>query len=181
MVVHRRLRAPLSGGLFLGLALLLAGCIQPPEPGPAPSADPGAGTPDPEGPRPPGSENESKKLARVGNKDDAGVAGQPDWNAMAAQLKTEVEPRLPDPLPASAEVACQAMLDAAISFYESTEPNTDHRKRRRAELAATREADQKACVANTSIKAAACVSVLLGDRNSEFPWLLDQCSRAFPG
>ncbi len=177
MVVVPRPRAARSFGVAAALALLLAGCIQPPEPGSGPSADPGAGTPEPAEPRPPAS---AKKLARVGNRDEGGVAGQPDWDAMAAELRTEVEPRLPDPLPASTAIACGAMLDAAVSFYESTEPNTPHRKRRRAELAATREADEKACVAHTSIKAAACVTVLLGDRSSEFPWLLDQCSRAFP-
>ncbi|NJK33282.1 MAG: CapA family protein [Deltaproteobacteria bacterium] len=32
----------------------------------------------------------------------------------------------------------------------------------------------------TSIAATVCVTLLLGDRDSEFPWLLDQCSRAYP-
>ena len=45
---------------------------------------------------------------------------------------------------------------------------------------ATREADQAACESRTSVAAATCVTILLGDKNAEFPWLLDQCMRAYP-
>jgi len=30
------------------------------------------------------------------------------------------------------------------------------------------------------VRAASCVQLRLGDRDAELPWLLDQCSRAFP-
>ncbi len=117
---------------------------------------------------------------RVGNPSNTGMDTVPDWDAMARDLRMQVGPRLPDPLPTQAEPACEQMLDAARDFYTSTEINPEHQKRRRAELAATRDADMSACVAQTSVAAATCVTILLGDRDSEFPWLLDQCSRAFP-
>jgi len=72
------------------------------------------------------------------------------------------------------------MLDAARSFYEATERDPLRRAARVADLDATREDDLAACVDTTSIAAASCVTVLLGDKDSEFPWLLDQCSRAYP-
>ena len=129
-------------------------------------------------PRQPGQEPAETK---VGNGDPSGVDNQPDWNTMADELRGRVGPRLPDPLPPSREAACQGMLDAALRFYRATEPNEDRQGDRVAELTASRERDIAACVESTSVEAAACVTVLLSDRDSEFPWLLDQCMRAYPG
>jgi len=119
-------------------------------------------------------------LARVANSDPSGADNQPDWNDLARQTKEMVGPRLPDPLPTDQAATCAKMLDAALTFYDATEADPLHKAARREELLATREADQKACEAQTSISAALCVTLLLGDKNAEFPWLLDQCTRAFP-
>lgn len=129
-------------------------------------------------PRMPGAKVET--TTKVGNTDPSGVDNQPNWDAMAQELRVRVHPRLPDPLPADAPTACATMLDAARSFYTNTEPDPGRRQARLDELAATRQADERACIETTSIQAAACVTVLLSDRDSEFPWLLDQCMRAYP-
>ena len=126
-------------------------------------------------PRPPGSTG-----SKVGNSDPHGVENQPDWEEMAKELRVRVGPRMPPELPSDETVACNQMLDAVVEFYDATERSEARREQRRAELAATREADLRDCVATTSIEAAVCVSILLRDRNSEYPWLLDQCDRAYP-
>lgn len=104
----------------------------------------------------------------------------PDWDKLAQDLKQRVGPRLPDPLPTDPEAVCNEMLDAARLFYESTEVNPEHKKQRLAQMDATRESDLAGCVQDTSIAAASCVTILLGDHSAEFPWLVDQCSRAYP-
>jgi hypothetical protein len=104
----------------------------------------------------------------------------PDWDALARDLRVRVDPRLPNPLPTDLEAACARMLDEALAFYVETEINPEHQRRLRAQMASTRDADFEACVKETSVAAATCVTILLGDRNAEFPWLLDQCSRAYP-
>ena len=105
---------------------------------------------------------------------------QPNWDAMAAELAKRVQPRMPEALPSDPAVACGEMLDAAKGFYEATERDPLRRAARVADLEATRDDDLKSCVEGTSVAAATCVTILLGDRDSEFPWLLDQCSRAYP-
>lgn len=117
---------------------------------------------------------------RVGNPSNTGMDTVPDWNALARDLRARVGPRMPDALPTDPKAACARMLDEALAFYVETEINPEHQRRRRAEMASTRDADLKGCVADTSVAAATCVTILLGDRNTEFPWLLDQCSRAYP-
>jgi hypothetical protein len=104
----------------------------------------------------------------------------PDWEALARELRERVGPRMPDPLPTDPAQACADMLDAARAFYAATEVNPEHRRRREAEMDETRTADLAACVEHTSLAAASCVTILLSDHSSEFPWLLDQCSRAYP-
>src|SRR5690606_26392024 len=74
---------------------------------------------------------------------------------------------------------CGAMLDEALAFYQHVEGG-EQREARIAELQSTRERDLEGCIRETSIAAALCVTILLRDRDSEFPWLLDQCSRAYP-
>lgn len=125
-------------------------------------------------------DRDSKKLARVANSDPSGADNQPDWNDLARQTKEMVAPRLPDPLPTDHAKVCEGMLDAALTFYDETEGDALHKASRREELLATRDADLAACQDETSISAAICVTLLLGDKNAEFPWLLDQCTRAFP-
>ena len=120
-------------------------------------------------------------LAKVANPDRRGVEDQPDWNALAQGTKEVVEPMLPSPLPTDRAKVCTEMLDAAVKFYDATEPDSAQRDKRRAELAATREADLGDCQKDLSISAALCVTYRLGDLDSEYPWLVDQCSRAFPG
>jgi hypothetical protein len=117
--------------------------------------------------------------SRVGNDDPRGVDDQPNWDQQARELKQRVDPRLPSPLPSDKRAACAAMLDEVQTFYESVE-GPEQREAKLAELAQTRARDLDGCVADTSIAAAICVKILLGDRDSEFPWLLDQCARAYP-
>jgi hypothetical protein len=124
--------------------------------------------------------NSSPQLrTRVGNDDPRGIDDQPDWEQQAAELKRRVDPRMPSPLPSDKQAVCAAMLDEALAFYQSVEGG-DQREQRIAELEQTRERDLDGCVRETSIAAATCVTILLRDRDSEFPWLLDQCTRAYP-
>lgn len=113
---------------------------------------------------------------RTANNDARGFANQPDYDGEAALLKEQVAPRLPDPLPTDRKQACADMFAAADALYRDIDPSGGALRL----LQASRAADQSACERETSPRAAACVTVLLADRNAELPWLLDQCSRAFP-
>jgi hypothetical protein len=124
--------------------------------------------------RPSGDRGEGRAL-RVGNP-SRGVDEQPDYDGFARRMKSDVEPRLPNPLPPSAD-ACTQMLDAAVAMYRRTEADGEVQASR---LAATRAKDLEACEVHTSSAAATCAAILLGDDAGELPWLLDQCSRAFP-
>lgn len=151
--------APFHLRLALGLGFVLAaGCI-PDNGGKAPSTG----------------------RTRVGNNDPRGVDDQPDWDQQARELRQRVDSRLPHPLPSDHRAVCEAMLDEALAFYMAVETDPDRRADRMGDLQDTRDADVEGCLRETSVAAAACVTVLLGDRDSEFPWLLDQCSRAYPG
>ncbi len=112
---------------------------------------------------------------RVGNQ-AKGVESQPDYDREAEQIRAQVAGKLPEPLP-SPRGACNTMFDAAIAAYR----RTDGPAARSVELLeATRADDLEACERETSAAAAACVAVLITQDGGEFPWLLDQCSRAFP-
>lgn len=114
-------------------------------------------------------------IGHVGNQ-VRGIDAIPDYDEEAKALRTRVEPMLPDPLP-SPKAACITMLDAARQFYVDTEGESSSSV---TALVATRDADLEACVEQTGSAAAACVAVLMAQREGEFPWVLDQCSRAFP-
>lgn len=115
------------------------------------------------------------RVLRVGNP-SRGVDEQPDYDGQAQQLRARVVDRLPDPLP-EVRQGCAAMLDAAAAMYLRVEGDGTAQAER---LAATRAADLAQCTAETSAQAAACVTLLAGEDGGEFPWLLDQCTRAFP-
>jgi hypothetical protein len=85
-----------------------------------------------------------------------------------------VLPRLPDPLP-DGKAACSQMLDAVAESYAQVDDAPAV-----AVLKATREAELATCAAETSAAAAVCVALLAREQAGEYPWLLDQCSRAFP-
>lgn len=160
--------------------LLLAGlacAAPPPEPAAAPSRDP-----IPLAPRPELSEAPPVE-PRTANNDARGFENQPDYDGEAAELRARVLPRLtplsPD-TPKAREAACDAMLAEAAAFYRDVERDDAARDRAERLLGSTRAADRRACVRETTVQAARCVTTLLGDRDTEFPWLLDQCSRAFP-
>ncbi len=112
---------------------------------------------------------------RVGNQ-AAGIDEQPDYDREALAIREAVEGRLPDPLP-SPKAACVAMYDAAIASYARAEGKSSPPVR---VLEKTRREGLASCEAETSPAAAACVAVLAASEGGEFPWLLDQCSRAFP-
>jgi hypothetical protein len=114
-------------------------------------------------------------VANVGN-EVPGIEAMPDYDAEAERLRARVEPELPQPLP-SPRAACTSMLDGARQYYVDVEGEASPAARA---MAATRTADLDACVVETSPAAAACVAVLMRKSEGEYPWLLDQCSRAFP-
>ncbi len=116
----------------------------------------------------------------VGNDDPRGAGRQPDYDGEARALRDAMLARLPDPLERKVERVCTTMLAAVSRFYRETESDTRHRGLALGRVAATHVDDLAACVATTSTEAAACVTVLLAEKNAEFPWLLDQCMRAFP-
>ncbi|MEZ4452904.1 MAG: hypothetical protein R3B09_25825 [Nannocystaceae bacterium] len=140
-----------------------------------PSTEAPAGRPDP------ASQAKEPTPVRTANPDRRGFDNQPDYEGEAASLREYVDARLPSPLPRDRAAACAGMFAAVDRFYEAVEYASEARRREVTEaLAQSREADAAACERETSPKAAACVTVLLGDRTAEFPWLLDQCSRAYP-
>ncbi|WAS94298.1 hypothetical protein [Nannocystis punicea] len=146
-------------------AVLIAAC-------PAPDVRPASPTAPNASPPP---TQASPPAGRTANNDARGFANQPDYDAEAAALKAQVTPRLPDPPPTDRKQACAAMFAAADALYRDIDPAGSALQL----LQASRAADQSACERETSPRAAACVTVLLADRNAELPWLLDQCSRAF--
>ncbi len=130
-----------------------------------------AGAPD----RPAGAAGSAAAL-RVGNP-SRGADEQPDYDSLAAQVRGRVAGRLPEPLPPVRE-ACTAMLNAAAAMYPRMDSVGGDALVQR--LAATHDADLVACEAQTSASAAVCVTLLVDEDAGEWPWLLDQCSRAFP-
>lgn len=146
---------------------LWGGCSQPSD-----------GTTNTRAPARPGQgalEQPGQVLGRVGNQ-ASGVDAQPDFDAFALRIREKVGPRLPRPLPPPA-TACRAMLDAALSFYRATQGEGSGAA---AAIERGRVGDEAACKAETSPAAASCVAILLSDQAGEYPWLVDQCSRAFP-
>lgn len=117
----------------------------------------------------------SEGIGHVGN-EVRGIEAMPDYDAEAQRLRKRVEPYLPRPLPGP-QLACTSMLDGAREYYAGVDGEGSTAV---AKLAATREADMDTCVEETSPAAAACVAVMIAHNEGEYPWLLDQCSRAFP-
>lgn len=153
----------------------LAGAACTPSPTGA-SQSPRTGEPASTAARPPASAD-----VRTANPDRRGFDNQPDYESEAAALREYVDGRLTAPLARDRATACAAMFEAVDAFYASVEYASEARRREVAQaLAQSREADLAACTRETSLKAAACVTLLLGDRTAEFPWLLDQCARAYP-
>jgi hypothetical protein len=123
----------------------------------------------------PGPPDGEVRTLNVGNP-ARGLDSQPDYDGQARELRKDVLPRLPDPLP-DATTACTQMLDAVAEFYEKTESDAAPQLQ---VLKATRADELKACTGETSAAAASCVVLLAREQAGEYPWLLDQCSRAFP-
>ena len=151
-------------GSTVFFATLSVACAN--DPGASPPAGKSSGE---RQPSPPGSP------IRVGNQ-VKGVEAQPNYDAEAEGIRRRVDGLLPSPLP-SPKAACNTMFDAAISMYRRVDGDG---ARSVTMLEATRTEDQAACETETSPAAAACVAVLITKDGGEFPWLLDQCSRAYP-
>jgi len=119
----------------------------------------------------------AQESARVVGNEARGLDDQPDYEAMAQALRERVEPAVVAATPASAELACRAMWDGVIAQSIAREGE---------DAAATltwqraRAAGEAECIETTSPAAATCVAHELPDARGEFPWVLDQCSRAFP-
>lgn len=148
------------------VVLVVASCARPGEPG-AGGVDQGGGAG--EGARP------RQRVLEVGNP-SRGADQQPDYEGLASALRQRVVDRLPNPLPPVA-TACKTMLDAAVASYGRSEVDASDVVAR---LATTRDADLTSCTRTTSPSAASCVAIVLGDEGGEWPWVLDQCLRAFP-
>lgn len=123
---------------------------------------------------------EQPKQARTANPDGRTFDNQPDYDAEAAGLREFVAPLLPSPPPSDPQAACKDMYAAVDRFYSAIETAPHRRQELQRNLIASRDDDLRSCVAETTPTAAACVAVLLGRRTAELPWLLDQCSRAYP-
>lgn len=163
IVTPMRAACEAPGPALAGLFALVLGCTNPP-----------VGT----GPAPPPA-SPSPALTRTANNDARGAGSQPDYDGEARLLHDRMAERLPDPLPERA-AACTQMLDAAVVFYSAVEREEAPRAQVLADLQATRAADQARCEQETSARAATCAALRLADRDAEFPWVLDQCVRAFP-
>jgi hypothetical protein len=148
------------------LAFVAASCARPGEPGAGGVAQ-GGGARE--------SNDRRGRVLEVGNP-SRGADEQPDYDGMAKALRSRIASRLPDPLPATGP-ACSAMLDAAKAAYGRSEFDASDAVAR---LAVTHDADLAACERATSASAAACVAIVLEDEGGEWPWVLDQCMRAFP-
>jgi hypothetical protein len=160
---------PTAPARLSGLVVaLLAACATPP----ADSAAP---------PQPQPAERVAPATpTRTANSDARGAAMQPDYDGEAAALREHMLARLPAPLPTDRRAACTGMLDAAAAFYGEIAAPGDPRTRLLADLQSTRADDLTRCERETSVRAATCVQLRLRDRDAELPWLLDQCTRAFP-
>lgn len=123
----------------------------------------------------PGTADAEVRMLNVGNP-ARGLDAVPDYDAQARELRAQVQQRLPDPLP-DGKAACADMLDAVAEFYTRTENDAAPQL---AVLKTTRERELATCVGETSAAAASCVALLARETKGEYPWLLDQCSRAFP-
>ncbi len=125
------------------------------------------------------AEPASKPVPKVANPDARGVTDQPDYDRQALAVRSRVGPKLPAQRPTSQQ-ACNAMLDAANEFYGVVEVEPEARVQIASELQATRGDELNRCQAGLSPEAALCVTLLLSERDTEYPWLVDQCARAFP-
>lgn len=157
------------------LVAALVACSQPPEPGSS-TRTPARGDPAAQQP----SETPAEPTGRVANYDPRGVEHQPDYDGEAAALRDRIAWRMPKQIPSDSKKACAAMFGEVDAFYREVEREPAPRERALKTLQDTRAEDLEACVGGTSPAAATCVTVLLADRDTEFPWLLDQCMRAFP-
>lgn len=122
----------------------------------------------------------SERRLQTANHDRRSFDNQPDYAGEAALLRDYVEPRLAASAIGERALMCARMLDTAAEFYAAVEREPAQREQVLAALRASRADDLARCQRETSPRAAACVTILLGDRTAEFPWLLDQCSRAYP-
>ena len=167
-----RLRWPGRIARLPGLVIaLLSACANPPADSAAPPQPLPAGPVDPAPPVTP---------TRTANHDARGAGMQPDYDGEATALREHMLSRLPAPLPTDRRAACTGMLDAAARFYNEIAAPGDPRTKLLADLQSTRADDLTRCERDTSVRAATCVQLRLRDRDAELPWLLDQCTRAFP-
>ncbi len=157
---------PAAAAAPLLLVLALAACTTPAEVSTPPS--PARADPPPAQP------------ARTANNDARGAGTQPDYDGEAVLRREPLAPRMPSPAPTDRRAACTAMFDAAAAFYGDIEPEPAPRAQLLADLQSTRAAALSRCERETRVRAATCVQLRLADRDAELPWLLDQCTRAFP-
>ncbi|MGB1698397.1 MAG: hypothetical protein ACPHRO_00495 [Nannocystaceae bacterium] len=117
---------------------------------------------------------------RTPNADPNGADNQPDWDAKAAQLRARIGPTLRVIEDADPREMCARLLTEAGTFYGSLAGDDTSPSSASGHLSQTAARDIEGCVAELSPRAIACVSASLSERSAEFPWLVDQCARAFP-
>ena len=126
--------------------------------------------------------NESADVSKlpVANFDPSSARAQPDWDKQAKALASSILPVIEaSNLPNRPRAACRRMLDDAAQLYHQVE-HEDARDLVLAKFKGSRDEDRSGCEAEMSLLAIQCVIVRLAQRDAEFPWLVDQCVRAFP-
>lgn len=117
---------------------------------------------------------------RTPNADPNGADNQPDWDAMAATLRARLAPTLKVGDGADPREMCARLLQEANEFYATLDRGGEGTASAQSQLSQTMSRDVEGCVTQLSTYAIACVSASLREQRAEFPWLVDQCARAFP-
>lgn len=117
---------------------------------------------------------------RTPNADPNSADNQPDWDAMAATLRARLAPTLKVADDADPRAMCQRLLGEAREFYATIDRGGEGAASAQSQISLTTGDDVDGCVAQLSRHAIACVSASLREQRAEFPWLVDQCARAFP-
>lgn len=117
---------------------------------------------------------------RTPNADPNGADNQPNWDAMAATLRARLAPTLKVADDADPRVMCARLLQEADEFYSALDRGGEETASAQSQLRQTTSGDVEGCATELSTHAIACVSASLRENRAEFPWLVDQCARAFP-
>lgn len=99
---------------------------------------------------------------------------------MAAKRRARLGPTVEGAEDADPRVMCERLLRETRVFYGSIDAAEEGKSSAKTQLSQTIVSDVNGCAEELSLKAISCVSESLRERRAEFPWLVDQCARAFP-